>query len=121
MSVIAFPLGDGCPDSGRLVDADATDGAGLIWCATCGRWALTEPSSTDGKVRQIERHRTRRAVRVATTAPASGTPIRVDLPRDGHLTRSEAEDLRRQLTGVLAAGHPLDHNFAHPVDALEPF
>ncbi len=120
MTVIAFPLGDGCPDSGRLVDAEATNPGGLVCCSTCGRWACTQPTTTDGSVRQVERHHRRGsdAVSVRTVA-ASPDPLAflVRVPRDGRLTRDELRELSAQALGCLAAGHPLDHDFDHPVDA----
>lgn len=52
-----FPLGDGCPRSGTLVDADLTDGDGcLIPTCRCGRVVNTDEGPTTG-LRAIERHR----------------------------------------------------------------
>lgn len=121
MSVIAFPLGDGCPGGGRLVDVEATYD-GLLWCPSCQRPVLTERASTDGSARQVEHHHRRisDAVQVRTVGSESHPlPISVRVPRDGQLTRLEARELSAQLLGVLAAGHPLDHDYAHPVDAME--
>jgi len=121
MTLIAFPFGDGCPDGGRLVDSDVVNGHGVVWCATCGRYACAEPTTTDGSVWQVERHR-RKPLTVTTVAPSTDPlPHHVRLPRaDGRLTRDELRELSAQCLGVLAATHPLDHDGAHPVDS-EPF
>jgi hypothetical protein len=54
-----------CPRSGTLVDADLTDGGGvLIPTCNCGRVVTTDPGPTTG-YRAIEWHRPLRTVELA--------------------------------------------------------